>query len=1476
MHNFIPHFIAEQFSNNSFNGQFKAYTMFIDISGFTSMTERLMQEGKEGAEVLAVIINNIFRPVIEAVHISEGFITAFAGDAFTAVFRDIANASEIIDCAICIRDIFRKHGRQESRFGIFDISVKIGLSYGAVEWGITGTDSHKAYYFRGEAVDKCSYSEHRCNKMDIVFDSGLMSQADKREIVFRRLDESFFRVVSCRKQFNKRLKKTADIDYGILKAFIPEKILETPPEGEFRKITAVFISYQDPGSSSELESIIKIVIEHADIYKGYFEGIDSGDKGTNTLIIFGVPQTYEHLMTRALDFALALKGKISSQCRIGINSGVVYAGIKGSSIRACYGVMGNAVNLAARLMMKAEWDQILCSPGITESASPLYSFSPAGNARLKGFSDAISLWSLESKTRVKKHVSYAGRYIRRAREKNDLENLVSPIFKNKFGGIVYIEGEAGVGKSRFISNFIESIGTEKCSFFYLHCDQILRSAFNPFVSFLKDYFEQAESDKYNRNYARFKNIYSSIINKAEDEELKDELIRGESIIGAFVGLERKGSLFSQLDPKGRYENTIQSVKTFIKAHCMRKPLVIILDDVHWIDSDSKELLKALIINVEDYPFILLAACRPNDDGTSYTIFADTSEVAKRVEINPFSREAFSDLIADRLKADKSEIPEDTEDFIFRKSGGNPFFADQITLYMKEENIIDEKLCLRSRSTDIPASISQIIIARIDRLSIRLKNIIKTASVIGREFALNILRRLLFLTDITRKDEEFHEYLKMGYDEQIWEELTDLSYIFKHALIRDSVYGMQLKETLRNLHNLAGTVTEELYKSDLSEHYGKLADHFEKAENTEKAINYLLKAANYEKENYKNADSINHFSRILNLTEDVYLLKETCFQLAKIYFVTGRSAESNKYFQSALKLAKKIGNPFEEAVIKNEFAILLIKSSEFKSGEQMLNEAQEIFKKYDEPLYLMENRRALSLSYIFQHKDKEALKLLNHIIRHVDKDKNPVLYASALQNITSIYGNQNNNKKFLSYAKKTISLAEKHRLNAILSVAYGNMAQACHNEGNSNSAHEFLRKKIGLAKKLGDKRSLGHAMQIAGRMYTTEGQYSSAVDHFKKQLGIALETDDIYFAGLANINLSIPLVNLSEMDQALACLKKAYQIFKKLNIRNHLIGIVIKIASIYQYQGQNRRALSLYFDQFDEIGKSNDFYYLTELYFKIAGCYKDMGQLQQAIYYFKAGINLGRQKSNYIDLINAEISVSLIYQMMGKFTLAIKQLSSTLAAAEECSYHAMDYKAYSLLAENNHDLGRFRPALEYADKAMEIAEKNQNTRDYISILYTKGMIMAGQGSWTKALELLDLAFVKCRDLEKAEYLTAKTGSAISEILFNTGRWNQALRISEKLISMIDLKRKNDLSERVKMVFYISNTKRDKDYAVRNLISLSVYTDNKETEAACNYYLYRLTSAWRFRIKCYTLYKELSERYPCYLHKQRIKFCYCMPV
>lgn len=227
MRNLIPDLIIEKYLSQETDGEFLAVTMFLDISGFTTMAERLLREGKEGADILSATIKDVLKPVIEKVYRSGGFIAYFAGTAFTAIFPGSEQSLQAAVCAVEINRTFNNTGKRQTKFGEFQLFIKLGISFGKVEWEIDGNQQQQTCYFRGKAIDGCADSEHQARKFDIIFDDVYYKNLPKNVRTPKLcLYNGFYRLINCEYKFNQvENNPTGEILPEILQKFIPDLVL---------------------------------------------------------------------------------------------------------------------------------------------------------------------------------------------------------------------------------------------------------------------------------------------------------------------------------------------------------------------------------------------------------------------------------------------------------------------------------------------------------------------------------------------------------------------------------------------------------------------------------------------------------------------------------------------------------------------------------------------------------------------------------------------------------------------------------------------------------------------------------------------------------------------------------------------------------------------------------------------------------------------------------------------------------------------------------------------------------------------------------------------------------------------------------------------------------------------------------------------------------------------------------------------------
>jgi len=775
MPNLIPHFIHEQFQQGRSRGTVEATALLVDISGFTPLTETLMQHRKDGAEVLTEVLNRLFRPLVAEVYAHGGFVSTFAGDAFTALFP--ASQAHALQTAFFIQDFFAQHGRFETKYGRFDMSVKVGLAAGLVEWGILGAAGRHAYFFRGPALSACAQAEQQAGPGDIVADGTHLSPAVFQSCRSKVVGDPYCRLLSPPPGDLPRVSSPPDLGREALAPFVVETAIDLVLSGasaEFRDVAAIFLTLEANATPQDLNAFVGAVLRLAGQYGGYYKDIDFGDKGPVLVCLFGAPVAHENDVQRAADFLLALQDEdLDLRWRAGLTYGTVYAGMIGGTERCEYTAIGSVINLAARLMMGAAWGQILLPEAVAKREGLRGEY--LGDRAYKGISEPLPTYRLLGR-RDSEEGLFEQRLVGRERELQELLASAQPIRSGQFAGVVYIYGEPGIGKSHLMYELRQALSRQApIAHFTGQTDQVLRQAFNPFIYGLKRYFNQSPDAAPAENKARFETQLERLAEAlqgtkeplaagANPSALANELDRTRSILGALLGLYWPGSLYESLDGNLRYQNTLFALKTLLLAECCFHPVVLEIEDLHWLDDSSHEALTTLSRNVADYPLLIVATSRYADDGSKPVLRLAEGTPAAAVDLNVLTSHHLQQLAEDLLGG---PVDDNLMDLLLERTQANPFFAQQFLAYFRENNLLtcgeDGTWSVQeSIPADVPTSINAILIARVDRLAQNVKDVVKAAAVLGREFDDRVLARMLE-ADVT-------EEVRTAEREQIWSEV----------------------------------------------------------------------------------------------------------------------------------------------------------------------------------------------------------------------------------------------------------------------------------------------------------------------------------------------------------------------------------------------------------------------------------------------------------------------------------------------------------------------------------------------------------------------------------------------------------------------------------------------------------------------------------------------------------------------------------
>jgi len=1211
MHNLVSHFILEKYIGKQNGGEsgglLHAVCLFADLSGFSIATHSLLLHGQEAVESMAEVMLGIFTPLVSLVHAQGGFITTFAGDAFTALFPsegDPASYFRALAAARAIQEHMRTHPKQDTLYGSFPFAIKLGLGDGEVEWGILESEQpaanpgaqNAAYYFSGPAIEAAAGAEHQAQDGELILTQPVYAQLHTA-IQGKALGVGHWCCLDVRDQLPAPQPSRPDEALAAVEAaFIPPAISQRDSSGDFRQVVSVFIQLMGIETRQDLDIFMQAVFSLLNQYEGYLNRVDFGDKGCNLLLYWGMPISHENDISRALDFVMELGNHTPGSFRAGLTYRLMYAGLSGSTERGEYTCYGDGINLAARLMMEAPWGGIWVDEQVASRAQGHYEYESVGLLTFKGFPEAQIVHNLLER-RLTGQNYFDGQMVGRQAELTELNAFVQPLFapagERRYAGILTVVGEAGLGKSRLVQEFISNESwpiAGAAQVFVCQTDQILRQSLNPFRRWLQNYFDQSPSQSVERNKRAFSRKLDQLIAAQKNSELGQELNRTRSFLGALVGLEWESSLYARLDLQGRYENTLQSLQALLKAESLHQPVVLVLEDAHWLDEDSQEFVRRLEHAIEPYPIALLATARPERLDSLY----GSQYPYRSLVLTNLSAEDLAALVRDRLGG---PVAPQVLDLLVKRAESNPFFAEQILLYLREQNKLTFQngvwsLVNSSHAALLPAEVRNIFIARLDCLSREIQNIVHAAAILGREFEVRVLAHVM---EIDHHGEGLPDELALqittAEQESIWTALSQLRYLFRHALLRDAAYEMQLKARRRELHRLAAVSLEHLSASDIrrgavqmAEYVDQIAYHYETAyclgleAVRPQAYQYLKQAARQAAERYENSASLDWYDRALALcpSED----RQACWDLtlgreavldrmarreaqfadletleclakdlaapdhqaqaairkANYYLATSDLQNAVTAAQMAITFAQAAGQPLSQAEAHWHKGFALNRLGDFVGSRQHVEAALTLVRQSDDPLARRLMAIALRLMAFLYENDPETmpqadstLKESLHICREIGDKRNELRALNNLGVLALI-------KYFdlaqaATYFKQAMDISQEIGDASARYYQFGNMEVVYEWQEDFAQAQAYGLQALHAAQEAGDRFGEGDALSCLGNLARKTGDYGKSMALIQVGLDILQQVGEKSFLAGAQINLGWLYLELGNYDQA---------------------------------------------------------------------------------------------------------------------------------------------------------------------------------------------------------------------------------------------------------------------------------------------------------------------------------------------------------
>jgi adenylate cyclase len=923
--------------------RFYAATAFADISGFTPLAEALAASGGRGAEELTAILNQVFEALITTVESYGGQVAKFGGDALSLVWpctpETISEAVwDGVQAAFAMQETMAGFTTVSTSQGEFQLRMKIGLSAGELlEVHAGGVYERWEYVLAGAPMTEMSIAENLAEAGQIVIDGAAWRLINSHEVapyeeepapnlpaaksampyvVGYSLTSGFYRLIHCRSDLPPRSSPSIDwsqLDAAAaakvvptLRSYIPGAISSLLESGhkdmlaELKPMTVCFVGFDgidyvnDLEAGPRLSNFMHDAQEVIYYYQGSVNKLAIGDKGSVLLVLFGAPPFFhEDNEVRAIACALQLC-KVAKRHQlhagIGLASGAVFAGPLGAPQRREYSVIGDTVNLAARLMQKAGSDEVWVDQTVQSKASRFFEYDDLGVLQVKGKAEARHIYRA-LREREQDQQEQVARYLMseltgRDKELGIIDELADQVWTGK-GQVLLLSGEAGVGKSRLageiVRRWLERGGVPHTGDCVSYGSQTPYLPWRGILSSIAGLSPRLSVEQRLRRLTSVLNRLavpvSAGFNAAEDYWLERL-----PLLAGLLGLEaEETALTRKLSQDLRRDNVFATIRAIAIEEAHRRPTLILLEDTHWSDELSLELAVYLATEVENHPLLLVLVHRPL--GTPLPLpyqrlqkMAYTSQLL----VNELDPEASLKLVQNKLGV--KQLPPVLAELIRSKGQGNPFFIEELVNDLLSRGIlqVEQDRCQvigDLNHAELPDTVQKVVLARSDRLQEEVKMTLKVAAAIGRTFQRDLLEAVHpWLTTSSSLEEHL---VNLQAKDFIRQEAKgdDPDFLFKHVITQEVAYETMLYSQREQLHATIGAVLEGRYSQNEGEVIDLLAYHYSRSHDRQKALYYLQRAGQKALTGYANEAAISYFTDGLSVAKDIQDVKVQYYLLA---------------------------------------------------------------------------------------------------------------------------------------------------------------------------------------------------------------------------------------------------------------------------------------------------------------------------------------------------------------------------------------------------------------------------------------------------------------------------------------------------------------------------------------------------------------------------------------------------------------------
>ncbi len=1110
--------------------------LFADISGFTPLTEALAQElgARRGAEELTGHLNRVYDALITELHRFGGSVISFAGDAITC-WLDGDDGLRGVACALAMQQAMAQFAQVLIPSGkMVSLAVKTAVAIGSVRRFVVGDPEIQLLdVLAGQTLEWLTAAEHLARKGDVVLTPKTAVDLQPHLVISEwRTDPESGEQFAVVKELLTAVSTQSwpPLTHPLTNTQIQPWLLPTVHDqlqhgrGEFlaelRPAVALFMKFtgidydHDPAAAVKLDWYIQAVQRVIQQYDGALLQLTIGDKGSYLYAAFGAPIAHEDNAARAVTAAWDIIHTAAMPAiqlvQIGIAAGRMRTGAYGGSARRTYGVLGDSVNLSARLMERAAPGQILTTADIQQAVDG-FEWESLPPIEVKGKSGPQAVTAVvrprpRSMMRLLEP-GYALPMVGREAELSLIAERIERVLAGQ-GQIIGITAHPGMGKSRLVAEVIRLAHERGLTGYGGECHAYAsKSSYHVWHTIWRGFFNVVGDPPLDELVAQL---------EAELTQIDPALLPRLPLLG--MALNRAipdNDLTRSFDAKLRKASLESLLISCVRARAAARseatsgsPLLIVLEDSHWIDPLSHDLLEILGRAIADMPMLMVLAYRIVEVGGDLpprVISLPHFTEVMLTEFTPTEAHHLMQLkVAQLFGADTAVSPTFIER-ITAKADGNPFYIEELLNYLQDRHI-DPESADALATLELPDSLHSLILSRIDQLTEGQKNTLKIASVIGRLFRVALLWGAYpELGDAAHVQSDLETLRRMELTALDTPE-PELTYIFKHVVTQEATYESLPYATRARLHTQIGEYIEHAYVEMLAAYVPILAHHFSHGENESKKQRYLLLAAADAQAKYAHEAAISYYERAMPLLPEVEKAP-VMLKLGEALQTVGRWPEAETMLENALALARQLGDLHGRAAAQTALAEHMRKQGRYDDAATRLLRARLNYEELGDEAGI---GQVLQFSGILaaQRGDYQTARVLwgeSLEIRRRLNDKSSI--ASLLNNLGIVARYQGEYATTQRLYEESLAIRQEIGDKFAIANSLNNLGFLALNLGDLDMARQRLEEAVTLQREVGDRWALANSLNNLASVARDQRDFQRARELYRESLRINRELGD---------------------------------------------------------------------------------------------------------------------------------------------------------------------------------------------------------------------------------------------------------------------------------------------------------------------------------------------------------------------------------